>query len=832
MRHRLFVTLLLAGVSADVVTAATTRYVRKDGNAACTGLADAPWDRVCVSSCPCAKGTIAQGRSVLASGDTLLIHGGGGDYKERIVWSAEFDAETTIRGYGPVPPVIGRITTYARDRGWTLHDAATQTYRRGGWDDSVNTAYLVPEADYENGRVGLVLYESLAWLMAPPLDAAAPADAPYYIGPGVWVDETEEILYIRLQADTDPGPGLGPVHDYQLRYIDLGIGSGPGRSENPADFVIKLATDDYTFRVNGSRYTFDNLTIEGTVELCSDGEEIERFTLTNSTVWASRRGAVRVYSDEDAEPPVTCTSRDVTLRGNSFLWDIPYWVSWVDAKADLGDNGRRRAYGLSRSRLIMLTDDANRWTIERNLIRGGHDGIGSNGSPHPEHPDLGGHTDDIVVAYNRIENFHDDPIEIEGDHVGRWDVYGNVISNSLNCFSSGQQTTDFVGPVHYHSNICTLTRPPFVSRTGQTASWNGGRAYGNAGAFKMEDDDSVNPVHMYQNTTILLDSHPDRGMDFISGKGKAAGMEFFNNVFIKVNGRAGQKQYPSLSDPGEALSPRVVDWNLYRSLNNDPGGGHALLDAHPTTSQCSDDTWGCRWEEHGLGGSPSTGTNPGLVEWGWGCMDPESPRCDGFDESDPNRWALKPGSQYWDPAALIPAAGSALCGAGRGSLASPEWPAHPPTPAGSAFNPSDIGAIPCGTTPDAFDTFPFNAGWTTPRLASGRAPQFAMTHPDPGTQCPLITDLVDSVYFCGKFDADEDGGAPMTVRWRFLGPECPEERNEICPGHVSFKPGIACLVVFTVTDRWGMAQEPPPTCFIRPLHGTFDERLFWHSDIP
>jgi len=821
---RRFVVLASLIVGSTMHADATVRYVRTDGASVCTGLVDAPWEKHCPSDCPCAKGTIEQGRLDLLAGDTLMIRGGGGDYDEQIVWTATYDQETTITGYGPERPVIGRITTIT-DSHWTLHDAATRTYRRA-WDGGrIGTAYIVPYTAYENGRVGLVLYESLKWLMAAPLDpnlAYDPNNPEYYIGPGVWADTANDQLYIRLQEDTDPDPAmLGPLDDYQKAYINLGIGTDPGESEDPGTFIIKISDDYFTLRINGSHYTFDNLVIEGTVELCSDGADVHHITLSNNTIWSSRRGGVRTFTEDDPASPMGCSSEDITIRDNEILWDIPYWVSWSDVKGSPGSTGRDPAFPRAATDAIGMNDDANRWRIERNLIRGGLDGIGSSG-PAPDLIDVGGHTDDIVIRYNRIEHFMDDPIEIEGEHVGRWDIYGNLIGNSLNCLSSGQQTTGFDGPVYYQSNLCALMRNPFVTRAGQTATWNGGFRYGHAQAFKMEDDDYVdggvdpmNHLHMYNNTTLLLNSHPSKGMDFISENGKSRDMEFFNNTFIKVNGRVGQRTYPDSLVPGDLNKPRTVNWNAYHSLN--PTG--PLLDTYVSVSGCSNDAAGCGWETNGLGATAGLGGSPLLQrQWGWGCMDPEMTQCDGFDETAPARWAVRPGSEWWDPATLIPDVASALCNAGRHGMPGPDDPAdagyfprNPPTPTGSAFNSGDIGAIPCGTSAAAFDYFPMNAGWSTTQLVTGHAPQVTMTSP---AECPVKIEVGQSVDFCGTFDGDADGGAPMKAVWDFHGANCPADASVLCPGVRTFTGAGTCVATFYVMDRWGLFQNPPPRCAI------------------
>jgi len=193
-------------------------------------------------------------------------------------------------------------------------------------------------------------------------------------------------------------------------------------------------------------------------------------------------------------------------------------------------------------------------------------------------------------------------------------------------------------------------------------------------------------------------------------------------------------------------------------------------------------------------------------------------QCDGFDETAPARWAVRPGSEWWDPATLIPDVASALCNAGRHGMPGLDDPAdagyfprNPPTPTGSVFNAGDIGAIPCGTSAAAFDYFPMNAGWSTTQLVTGHAPQVTMTSP---AECPVKIEVGQSVDLCGTFDGDADGGAPMKAVWDFHGANCPADASVLCPGVRTFTGAGTCVASFYVMDRWGLFQNPPPRCAI------------------
>ena len=481
-----------------------------------------------------------------------------------------------------------------------------------------------------------------------------------------------------------------------------------------------------------------------------------------------------------------------------------------------------------RNAMIEPEDDSVGWVIDHNLIRGGHDGLATkNGNA------------DFTVSYNVFADFSDDPIEIEDLGIGQFDIYGNYFTNSLNCLAVGQEndgntsaySSIIDGPVYYYSNICVLARIPFVDRWRKAdgdccydscqVDWNGGRRYGNSGAFKLGSDPNAysvgNPAqsintHIYQNTVFLADSHPDSGM-YVLGQTPQImeGNEIFNNMFFKMNGRVGQSNYLT------NVTDKVVDWNLYWKINTDDDPNIKLLAGEdwagdPSGPLCDDYGFEC----HSVGGDPNHlhfGSNPsfhnaklssGYYE-GLGCFGED---CGGIDDSTALRWMIKPGSEFIEPELFIPLSSSSpACDAGRGEVPGDFPEKHVINPAG-ALDPNDIGAVGCDLTAandawvSAWNSFPFNQIWTTSTMASASVPVATITEPAENPYeiiCPG-----SHIDFCAM-KTDTDGAAPYTYTWTFSavsGGPCPSTKHDMCPQNVTFSYPAVCLVTLTMWDRW------------------------------
>ncbi|MGH9868712.1 MAG: hypothetical protein ACREAA_11190 [Candidatus Polarisedimenticolia bacterium] len=775
-------------IGRQTAAQAAVCYVRGDGSdTLCDGSADAS-----SSAAPrCAFATVGRGAGACASpGSNLRIHGaaGGSWYVEQVSFTNSGTAAQpiVIEGYGPTKPHIGLAASYVNSQAWT-YVPSDRTWYVPYTVGEPSAAYVLTERPYEHLRVGLVMYSAYADLTATA-DGLWQPSGHYYIGPGIFHDESQSRLYVRL----DPTP---QVTAYEQTWLPLGFTADSDPRNHRLLISYPKSAPDHSIRTAASHLTFRNLVIEAahrTVQIgCpAEGGPAAFLVFEDNTIWSGNDGAVIG----------TCASEDVTLARNLIQADKPRWVSWGDCKNDKDGP----CYDEWRYTLIQPSASssqiARRWTLDHNYISGGHDGYGTAGGEG-----------DSVIRYNVFEGIADDPFELEGAGVRRHDIYGNLILNSLICLAVGQDTTDSsYGPFFFHSNTCVLLGEPYVNRcpspgagctctTCQGGDWNGGRERGHEYAFKLEKPEGASSagLHVYNNTVVLADSHPDKGMGVLGEDSGDAmvGAEIFNNIFIKMNQRVGQGG----GSWDYHADPQVVDWNLYWKIHDN--GGALLDDDEKVGNLCAELGQEC----HGLGNTDFVGTDPLLSTEGFGCF-ADANGCEGVDRADPTLWRVKAGSQYWSPATFIPQETSPVCQGGRGTVPI-DFPANAAIP-GIPFDPGDIGAAPCGVSPDSWNVFPFDQLWKSSSIASGVAPNAVMQQP--GADTTVCTG--QAVFLCGS-KTDPDGAPPFTYLWDFEGSaECPPDQLAACPGSVVFPtPAVTCRVTFHVMDRWGLTDPTPTT---------------------
>lgn len=828
MRTLTALAVFILFISLVQVGEAATCWVRSDGNDQyCTGGTDAAWntDPNCAKKTLDGSGGYDGGLDVCTTnGDIIKLRS---NTVEGVLYNEAptiYNPGITIEGYGGSGrPRIGKVEALT---GWSgpTDGAYTTTYNTD-YDDIIWGAYIdlkninSPKA-YEHERMTLIVHEYLADLTssATAFDANCPtsgADPNYlYLGPGFHYNPSSNVFSVRLAATPE-------FTSYNSDYLDLGLSTDPNNSK------ILVSSSEYSLRVKGaSNVTLKNLQLEaarGALTL----DDADTLTVDNLVIWSGFGAAVRGNG-----PP----SNGVTIKNSYILHDTPYWLAWTDCKGDDPAPCAQQQDGSGGMRDPMIEPDPNtrNWTIEYNVIRGGHDGIATKDGDA-----------NFIIRYNVFADFADDPIELEDLDIGRFDIYGNFITNSLNCLAVGQEndgiaderSTQIDGPIHYYSNICSLARIPFVDRwrkvdggsccygTCKAPSWNGQRRYGHEAAFKLGDDTAdyegspaeipieIN-TNIYQNTIFLADSHPDEGMFALGADPNVMrGGKVFNNMFLKLNGRGGQENY-------HTDVPKMVDWNLYWKMNTADDPNIDLLGTEdwagdPNGPLCDDYGFEC----HSVGGDPNHlhfGSNPefhnsklyaGYYE-GLDCFGQE---CDGIDEATATRWMIKPGSEFMEPELFIPTAGSPGCVAGRADYDS-NWPTGLPNKhvinSVGTLDPYDIGAVGCDITAttnawvSAWDSFPFNQIWTTSTMASASVPVATITEPAedpyeiicPGSHIDLCAEKTDT-----------DGAAPYTYTWTFSavsGGPCPSTKHDMCPQDVTFSYPAECLVTLTMWDRW------------------------------
>jgi hypothetical protein len=522
-----------------------TYYVSGRGRDDYPGSRQRPWRTI----------SYAFGR--LGPGDTLLI--GRGTYLERPVLDASgtADAPITVQSAPGETTVIDSGPAEFREAGnhdWEVVDAAIGEYRsvRPHPADSLY-AYVDGIPGYDNGRVMLVPYKSAEAFRATS-DAYVDDKMPFYVGPGVFYDPTDQRIHIRLAKTRD-------LLAAEARYGRVFVGDRP----DPRHYRIVLSTAPATLTLNGSHLVIRNLAVNQAKQTVVLGPMAHHVRLEGITAWAGDRAIQADGAD----------IHHVTLTRSRIYGDDPHWIFWSDMKDPPAPAD------LLRNTAINLAGGAHDWEISYNHVRGsGQDLISTN-------------TDErrIFIHHNRLENCGDDALELEGTtDVGEISVYENFIRNCLIAVAPGQDSPSFSGPLYVFRNVMALLSNPPINRAPGINQWNGGGRFGYEYLFKQHSGNTF----IYQNTMVLLNTAGD-GLNLVPESPE--GTYVANNLAVVVNGPVNDA-YPT--GPGQ-----IVDGNLYWTMH--PTAAGSLLAGYDTVSGFSAATG---LERHGLGDRPGQGTNP------------------------------------------------------------------------------------------------------------------------------------------------------------------------------------------------------------------------------
>ena len=229
---------------------------------------------------------------------------------------------------------------------WVSYSGDTYKNETGTYSSLPRAAYILDgAADYENGRIALIPHVTRDALTS---GSTYSPTVPYYAGPGIAVEGTT--LYIRLTST----PQLDTYQQDVMPVFTSGT--------HPDSYKIAVILNhDYTVRVSASGVTLRYLQVEparASVDIAADNVTIDRLTS-----WSPSEG----YGIANSE-----NASGVVIRDSRIYHDIGYWVAWVDCKAGPEVCRNMRPAG------IRIMNTASSWTIERNHIRGFHDGIALN----------------------------------------------------------------------------------------------------------------------------------------------------------------------------------------------------------------------------------------------------------------------------------------------------------------------------------------------------------------------------------------------------------------------------------------------------------------------
>lgn len=243
-RDLLAACLLAAAAAPGCGEATGPYYVAPDGDNSNPGTLERPWR------------TLRRATSALKPGDTLYLRGGRYDENQvRIAVAGSASAPITIRNHpGETPVIDGSLAEFrtAPNQAWEVFNASTGVWRSVAKFPKAREVHGTFGA--RNGSFRLVPYEDYGPLGATneDYDETWPT---YYIGPGVFWNEDDQRIYVRLERCRGHLEA-GFANPLQQRDPQVHVGAAdvqdPGRSAHEPPTTSRTASMTYS-RSSSSR---------------------------------------------------------------------------------------------------------------------------------------------------------------------------------------------------------------------------------------------------------------------------------------------------------------------------------------------------------------------------------------------------------------------------------------------------------------------------------------------------------------------------------------------------------------------------------------------------
>lgn len=527
-----------------------------DGDDSAPGTKEAPWK------------SIGHALEELRPGDTLYLRGGVYYENVYLARAGEADRPITLRSFpGELAVIDGGLREFFETPGqaWEpVPNGAEGEFRSTGYYPNIRDVTGM----FGDSMVGLQTYwhrkdlvsENELWFSK---EEGADIE-PVYVGPGVWYDQDQGRIHVRLAHTHIDNPG---VRNYRgttdPREIPLVI--GPFRSVplyldraqhiRLQDLVIRGGGYDSVVMRQCQNIDFDNVVVwGGTYGLRSQGSSHVRFY--RSALY----GAV----------PPWCFRTENSLRvypGREHLRDIARLTGHASLVLELDEESS--VYYFPRN-----TD----WEISYSEFTDNHDGVY-----------LVGHR--LWFHNNLLDNFHDDAMFLSGtmpDATDQVFIYHNLITHSLMPFSMAGRLPAS-GEVFIFRNIIDMRRPSNRSRPTPD---NPQGTLENISPFKWHHD--LEAYYIYQNTLIIPTVRFGFAGRAFSHLSATAPRRVFNNIFVYLG------DYPAyrIGNAPDGVADAVIDHNLHWSVtqgNEAPADYLENLNTHELSAANQEhhpDGWG------------------------------------------------------------------------------------------------------------------------------------------------------------------------------------------------------------------------------------------------
>ena len=492
-------------------------YVEPNGNDSTIGSLSNPWK------------SLSHSIPKLKAGDVLYLREGiYFENKVRPSVSGTASQPITIKNYpGETPIVDGGYEEFriVPNNDWEVYDAKKNIYR------SVKTypesekvhAYL----DLDGSKYHLVSYEDYNDLISN--NEAYTDTGSIYIGPGVFWNDGDDKIYIRLQ------------HSQQEKEMGYNIPANIDPRQNiiymvPAGTLLKFSNGASYIDIEGVDFRFRNYA----VEFKSVSHHI---TIKDSNILGGRYHVL-----------IRDGAHDLVFDDIRIYDCIPDWVAWTDVKCGTNPGHQFQGAGIS------FDESPYNIEIKNSVFINTWDGITATGSAHH-----------IRIHDNDFKGTRDDVLHL-GSGCYDVEVYHNKMQYVFSGVSwHGSGSPKKMGTKYIHHNIIDCSKPMLGGRYDPNLlldSKRRGMACSRPfGAHAGSGYGAGDPRKIYHNTVIFRKDWDNQGAGHsykIRAFDASCPHEVYNNIFIQM------ADHWLAREVRVADGSQIHDGNIYFRVVSDP----------------------------------------------------------------------------------------------------------------------------------------------------------------------------------------------------------------------------------------------------------------------
>ena len=467
----------------------------------------------------------------LQAGDTLYLRSGV-FYESELVLNAAGSQGNwiTIKAWeNEVVSIDGSLQdfTQANNAMWELVDANRSIYR------STNTYQLDKVHGYldaNNGNWRLVSYENYDTFST--LNEFYSASPPYYyVGPGLYYNQSEKRIYIRLQ--------------HSIYQASMGMNFPQDTDPNHNELILFDNRQVILFESNAAYIKFENINIQHQNSALEIKTGAHHLHFNNATMIGGRYFVL-----------IRDAVHDIVLDHINFPGFIPPWI----ARSDVKHPHTGRPAHLMQSNAINISDAAYAIEISHSTFDYHFDAIDATKSPH-----------DLFIHDNSFSVIRDDVLQLGS---AAWNV--EIAHNTMQSVTAGISWNGSGGPpinargsIYIHHNIIDSSEFLLYGRIDPNNELDdkndgpNGDGMATGRAFGMHTKSLITggaPWKIYHNTVIVSVDADNRGTGatyYADAFDPVVPHEVYNNIFIQ------KWDTYILREPRVNDQSQIFDGNLY-----------------------------------------------------------------------------------------------------------------------------------------------------------------------------------------------------------------------------------------------------------------------------